>query len=84
MVDLQLFKSQKHLFYLVCFGLSFIILDFDSWITLPGSPVNSMAAALLRGFPKKISQTLHKSANLTSLGFCFIYAGMSSIFAMVI
>jgi len=53
MANLQFLKGQKHLFNLVCFGLSFMILDIDPWITLPGGFVNSMAACASPGFPKE-------------------------------
>ena len=54
MADLQLFKGQKYLLYLVCFGLSFMILDINSWITSPGCFVNSMTGCTFMSFPKEI------------------------------
>ena len=52
--DLQLFKGQKDLLYLVCLGLSFMILDINSWITSPGCFVRSMATCTFTRFPEEI------------------------------
>ncbi len=54
MIVLQFFNSHKHLFYLVCFGLSLIILNIYSWITLPRRFIYPMAATCLTCFPKII------------------------------
>jgi hypothetical protein len=52
MIYLQSFDSQQHLFHLVCFGFSLIILDTYSGITLPGCFVYSMSVATLTRFPE--------------------------------
>jgi hypothetical protein len=54
MINLQSFNSQKHLFDLVCFGFSFMILNTYSGIALPGGFVNSMTAPTLTRLPKKM------------------------------
>ena len=52
MVDLQFFNSQKHLFYLICLGLSFVILNINPRVTLPGCPVYIVTASLVARFTK--------------------------------
>jgi len=54
MINLQSFNGQKHLFHLVCFGFSFVILNIYSWITLPRGFVNPMAAPALTRLAKKM------------------------------
>jgi hypothetical protein len=54
MINSQSFNSQKRLFHLVCFGLSFSILNVDSRVARPGHFVNSMAAPALTGLPEKM------------------------------
>jgi hypothetical protein len=50
MIYLQSFNGQKNLFDLVCFGLSFMILDIYSWITLPGRLAYPVATSTLTSF----------------------------------
>jgi len=54
MINLQSFNGQKHLFHLICFGFSLMILNIYSGITLPGGFVNSMTALALTRTPKKM------------------------------
>ena len=50
MAYLQFFNSQKHLLYLICLGLSFVVLNIYPWISLPGRFINSMTAFFLAWF----------------------------------
>lgn len=54
MIYLQPLDSQQHLLHLVCFGLSFMVLNIDAGITLPRGFINSMTAPALAGFSKKM------------------------------
>ena len=50
---LQAFNRFQHLFYLICFCHSFIILDIDSRVALPGRFIDSVTTAFLPRLTKK-------------------------------
>jgi len=54
MFNLQLLNSQQYLLYLVCFGLSFMILYVDPRVSLPWRLVNMMTSGLLSRQTKKM------------------------------
>jgi hypothetical protein len=70
MVHLQPFYGAEYLSHLVRFGLSFVILDIDPWITLPRHLVYSMAAATLTGFAKEEIAHLTQIGEPNILGIC--------------
>jgi hypothetical protein len=54
MFNLQLLNSQQHLFYLVCFGFSFMVLNIDPRISFPRCLVSLVTSFLLSRFTEII------------------------------
>jgi hypothetical protein len=44
---LQPLDSPDNLFYLIRFSHTFVVLDIDAWVALPGHPVDPMTGATL-------------------------------------
>jgi len=68
-LGLQAFNGFQHLLDLIGFGHPLVILDIDSWISLPRCLVDAMAAASLSGLAKEEITNLAELAETDPLGF---------------
>jgi hypothetical protein len=71
MIYLQFIKSQKHLFHLICLCFSLIILNIDSWISLPRSFIDSVTTRTFTRVAEKLITNFAQIAETNSIRILF-------------
>jgi len=71
MFNLQLLNSQQHLLYLVWFGFSFMILNIDSWISLPWCLVHMVTSVFISRYTEIMTADLAQISKSNIRGIVF-------------